>query len=70
MFGNELNYAQTAFTVGYIVGEIPANILLTRVRPSVFIPTLQVKTKAKPRYYTEVPELTTPLFVSRSSGRS
>ncbi|KAH6629947.1 permease of the major facilitator superfamily [Chaetomium sp. MPI-SDFR-AT-0129] len=42
MFGNELNYAQTAFTVGYILGEVPANIILTRVRPSIFIPTLQI----------------------------
>ncbi len=43
MYGNELNYATTAFTVGYIVGEIPSNILLTRVRPSIYIPSLQVR---------------------------
>lgn len=42
MFGNELNYATTAFTVGYIIGEIPSNIILTRVRPSIYIPALQV----------------------------
>ncbi|KAK0646728.1 putative MFS transporter Liz1/Seo1 [Cercophora newfieldiana] len=42
MFGNELNYAMTAFTVGYIIGEVPSNILLTRVRPSIYIPALQV----------------------------
>jgi ACS family pantothenate transporter-like MFS transporter len=42
MYGNELNYATTAFTVGYIVGEIPSNILLTRIRPSIYIPSLQV----------------------------
>ncbi len=41
MFGNELNYATTAFTVGYIIGEIPSNILLTRIRPSIYIPSLQ-----------------------------
>ena len=43
MFGNELNYATTAFTVGYIVGEIPSNILLTRIRPSIYIPSLQAR---------------------------
>ncbi|KAG7287768.1 hypothetical protein NEMBOFW57_007283 [Staphylotrichum longicolle] len=42
MYGNELNYAMTAFTVGYIVGEIPSNILLTRIRPSIYIPSLQI----------------------------
>ncbi len=41
MFGNELNYATTAFTVGYIIGEVPSNILLTRIRPSIYIPSLQ-----------------------------
>src|SRR5689334_4713149 len=42
MFGNELNYAMTAFTAGYIIGEIPSNILLTRIRPSIYIPALQI----------------------------
>lgn len=42
MFGNQLNYATTAFTVGYIIGEIPSNVLLTRIRPSIYIPALQV----------------------------
>ncbi|RAO66033.1 uncharacterized protein BHQ10_002045 [Talaromyces amestolkiae] len=42
MFGNQLNYATTCFTVGYIVAEIPSNLILTRVRPSIFIPTCQM----------------------------
>ncbi|KAK3356643.1 major facilitator superfamily domain-containing protein [Lasiosphaeria hispida] len=42
MVNNELNYAMTAFTVGFILGEIPSNILLTRIRPSIYIPALQV----------------------------
>ncbi|KAK5658150.1 hypothetical protein OQA88_2123 [Cercophora sp. LCS_1] len=42
MFGNELNYAMTAFTAGYIIGEIPSNLLLTRIRPSIYIPALQI----------------------------
>ncbi len=42
MFGNQLNYATTAFSVGYIIGEVPSNILLTRIRPSIWIPSCQV----------------------------
>lgn len=42
LYGNELNYMQTAWTVGYVIGEIPSNIILSRVRPSIWIPTLQV----------------------------
>ncbi|KAK3374845.1 major facilitator superfamily domain-containing protein [Podospora didyma] len=42
LYGLELNYAQTAWTVGYVIGEIPSNILLTRVRPSIWIPACEV----------------------------
>jgi ACS family pantothenate transporter-like MFS transporter len=43
MYGNELNYAVTAWTAGYIVGQIPSNIVITRVRPSIWLPTLEVR---------------------------
>ena len=33
---------QTCWTVGYVIGEIPSNLLLTRVRPSLWIPTAEV----------------------------
>lgn len=33
---------QTAWTVGYVIGEIPSNMILTRVRPSIWIPALEV----------------------------
>ncbi|KAK7408489.1 hypothetical protein QQX98_009356 [Neonectria punicea] len=42
MAGNELNYMQTLWTVGYVLGEIPSNLLLTRVRPSIWIPACEV----------------------------
>ncbi|KUJ13612.1 putative MFS transporter Liz1/Seo1 [Mollisia scopiformis] len=42
MFGNQLNYVTTCYTVGYIVGEIPSNIILTRVRPSIWLPVLEI----------------------------
>jgi ACS family pantothenate transporter-like MFS transporter len=32
----------TAWTVGYVIGEIPSNMLLTRVRPSIWIPACEV----------------------------
>jgi len=42
LYGNQLNYMQTMWTIGYVIGEIPSNMILTRVRPSIWIPTLQV----------------------------
>ncbi|CRK43860.1 hypothetical protein BN1723_016268 [Verticillium longisporum] len=42
LYGNELNYMQTFWTVGYVIGEIPSNLLLTKVRPSLWIPACEV----------------------------
>lgn len=42
MLGNQYNYATTLWTVGYILGEIPSNILLTKIRPSIWIPSCQI----------------------------
>ncbi|RSL48029.1 hypothetical protein CEP54_013120 [Fusarium duplospermum] len=42
LMGNELNYMQTCWTVGYVLGEIPSNMLLTRIRPSLWIPFCEV----------------------------
>ncbi|KAF4122359.1 MFS transporter, ACS family, pantothenate transporter [Geosmithia morbida] len=54
MHGNELNYMQTLWTIGYVLGEVPrqvfltntmtgsSNLLLTRVRPSIWIPACEV----------------------------
>ncbi|KAK0702408.1 major facilitator superfamily domain-containing protein [Lasiosphaeris hirsuta] len=41
-YGLELNYMQTAWTVGYILGEIPSNLILTRIRPSYWLPACEV----------------------------
>ncbi|KAI1266542.1 MFS general substrate transporter [Xylariaceae sp. FL1019] len=40
--GNQLNYMIASWTVGYVIGEIPSNIILTKVRPSIWIPSLEV----------------------------
>ncbi|KAI0479204.1 major facilitator superfamily domain-containing protein [Xylariaceae sp. FL0804] len=42
LYGNQLNYMTTCWTVGYVIGEIPSNMLLTRVRPSIWIPACEV----------------------------
>jgi len=42
MYGNQLNYIQACWTVGYVIGEIPSNVLLTRVRPRYWIPAMEV----------------------------
>lgn len=42
LYKNQLNYMQTCWTVGYVIGEIPSNIILTRIRPSIWIPTMEI----------------------------
>ena len=42
LYKNQLNYMQTCWTVGYVLGEIPSNLILTRVRPSIWIPACEV----------------------------
>ncbi|KAK4636155.1 Pantothenate transporter liz1 [Fulvia fulva] len=42
LYGDQLNYMQTCWTVGYVIGQIPSNLVLTRVRPSLWIPTLEL----------------------------
>lgn len=44
LYGNQLNYMVATWTVGYVIGEIPSNIILTRIPPSIWIPTLEVCT--------------------------
>ncbi|KAI1797076.1 MFS general substrate transporter [Ganoderma leucocontextum] len=40
--GNQLNYITTAWTCGYVIGQIPSNMLITRIRPSIWIPAMEV----------------------------
>ena len=40
--GSELTYAGNVFTAGYVIGQMPAVILVTRVRPSILIPTVEI----------------------------
>jgi hypothetical protein len=34
---------QTCWTVGYVIGEIPSNIMLTKIRPRYWLPALEVR---------------------------
>ncbi|KIW68139.1 hypothetical protein PV04_04106 [Phialophora macrospora] len=42
MFGNQLVTSTSIWTVGYVIGQIPSNLLLTRLSPRIVIPTLEV----------------------------
>ncbi|KAG9650711.1 putative MFS transporter Liz1/Seo1, partial [Aureobasidium melanogenum] len=42
LYGNQLNYMQTCWTIGYVIGEIPSNIVLTKIRPRYWLPALEL----------------------------
>ncbi|MCJ1233865.1 hypothetical protein MMC14_001823 [Varicellaria rhodocarpa] len=42
LYRDQLNYMTAIWTVGYVVGQIPSNVILTRVRPSIWIPSMEV----------------------------
>ncbi len=42
LYGNQLNYFLTSWTIGYILGQLPANVALTRMRPSRLLPIMEV----------------------------
>lgn len=42
MHGSELTYAGNCFTAGYVIGQMPAVMLATRIRPSILIPSLEI----------------------------
>ncbi|QIW98660.1 hypothetical protein AMS68_004178 [Peltaster fructicola] len=42
LYGDQLNLMQTCWTVGYVLGEIPSNMILTRIRPSIWIPAMEL----------------------------
>lgn len=41
MFGLQLNYATTCWVVGYVIGQVPGNILLTRFSPHYVVFALE-----------------------------
>lgn len=43
LYKNQLNYIQAAWTIGYMVGQVPSNIILSRTRPRYWLPSLEVR---------------------------
>ncbi len=41
MNGNDFNFMTTYWTIGYILGQIPSQIMMTFVRPSIWLPTCE-----------------------------
>ncbi|KAJ7243446.1 major facilitator superfamily domain-containing protein [Mycena rebaudengoi] len=41
MNGNELVHATSYWTAGYVIGQVPSNLLLTRLSPHLVIPALE-----------------------------
>ncbi|OCF36344.1 hypothetical protein I316_02219 [Kwoniella heveanensis BCC8398] len=42
LYGNEYNYFTTYFNIGYAIFLIPSQIIITRVRPSIYLPLLEI----------------------------
>lgn len=40
--GNDLNYLTTYWNIGYILGQIPSQLVLTKIRPSIWLPALEL----------------------------
>ncbi|KAL1665683.1 major facilitator superfamily domain-containing protein [Schizophyllum commune] len=40
--GNDLNLLTTWWTVGYILGQLPSQVMLSYVRPSIWLPTMEL----------------------------
>ncbi|KAL5335707.1 major facilitator superfamily domain-containing protein [Aspergillus crustosus] len=40
--GNDLNYLTTYWNIGYIIGQIPSQLILTKIRPSIWLPLLEL----------------------------
>ncbi|CAI6088292.1 unnamed protein product [Clonostachys chloroleuca] len=42
MKGNEYNMLLTMFTIGYTLGNLPSQLMMTKIRPSIWLPTLEL----------------------------
>lgn len=42
MNANELNLIDVAWTTGYVLGQIPSQVILTKLRPSIWIPCCEL----------------------------
>lgn len=42
LYGNELNYANAFWSAAYVFGQVPSNLLLTRVNAPLYIAFLEL----------------------------
>lgn len=42
MDANQINLIDVAWTTGYVIGQLPSQLILTKVRPSVWIPSCEL----------------------------
>ncbi|KAL1593292.1 hypothetical protein SLS60_010900 [Paraconiothyrium brasiliense] len=42
MNGNEVNLVDTSWTIGYVIGQIPSQIIITKIRPSIWVPSCEL----------------------------
>ncbi|TAQ85851.1 hypothetical protein B7494_g5814 [Chlorociboria aeruginascens] len=42
MDANQINLIDVAWTTGYVVGQLPSQVVLTKVRPSIWIPSCEM----------------------------
>ncbi|KAK9455012.1 major facilitator superfamily domain-containing protein [Dipodascopsis uninucleata] len=42
LYGNELSLFSTFFSIGYFLGSVPSQVLISHVRPSIAIPTIEI----------------------------
>lgn len=42
MNGNQINLIDIAWIVGYVVGQLPSQLIITKVRPSIWIPSCEL----------------------------
>lgn len=42
MNANQLNLIDVAWTTGYVIGQLPSQFILTKVRPSIWIPSCEL----------------------------
>lgn len=40
--GNQLNLIDVAWTTGYVVGQLPSQVIITKIRPSIWIPSCEL----------------------------
>ena len=70
LYGNELNYANAIWSAAYVFGQVPSNLLLTRVRlqPSPHVTPMLTRTQVNVPLYVAFLELSWTVFTFATAG--